>query len=282
MPETDILNPTAIWEDDIQDSMCPNYGFTRKRTGTLLHKKAVGGTPWSCETANTGHSFNFSWIGRSYACVQRLKWYYEQYEDGFFTIIDWDGGGRHYVGHFTSEVIPTETGNGMWDVQNVTFEEIPIVPMVKYPSDWDHDAITFYPANDYGDQKLATSGTWTATTETIDGIDRIVMVNEGTDGGWAQYEYRGYGFRLFLMQGLDCGQAQILLDGTLLDTVDCLDSIANSGPQMVYEKQDVSLDFHRVKVIAIGSGLVSAAKVKADTAVKMGTAIGWYALQVMR
>lgn len=158
MPSSDILNPTAVWEEDIQDSMCPNYGFPRKRTGTQLHKKPVGGTPWSRETANTGHTFNLSWVGRSWACVQRLKWYYEQYEDGFFTIIDWDGGGRQYVGRFTSEVIPSETGNGLYDVQNVTFEEMPIVAMAQYPSDWDHEAVLFLISNDFGDQKVATSG----------------------------------------------------------------------------------------------------------------------------
>src|ERR1700739_2833464 len=112
MPETDIINPTAIWETDIQDSMCPNYGFTRKRASTQLKKKAVGGTPWTRETQNTGHVFTFSWLSRSEACVERLKWYYEQYEDGYFTIIDQDGGGRHYVGRFTSDVVPFGTGTG--------------------------------------------------------------------------------------------------------------------------------------------------------------------------
>jgi hypothetical protein len=271
MPSSDILNPTAIWDAEIQDSMCPTYGFPRKRTNTQLRKKPVGGTPWSRETANTGHSFTFSWIGRSYACVQKLKWYYEQYEDGFFTVVDHDGGGRHYVGHFSSEVIPVETGNGMWDVQNVTFDEIPIVPMQKYPSDWDHDAITFYVSNDYGDQKVAPSGTWIATARNIQGLDMTTLDNAGTAGEWAQFQYRGYGFKLYLLQGPEYGQAQVLLDGVVVATVDCYEA-AELGPQMMFMQQDISLDFHRVKVIALGT----------KNAAATGANISWHSLEVMR
>jgi hypothetical protein len=277
MPSSDILNPTAIWDEEIQDSMCPNYGFTRKRGSTLLRKKPAGGTPWSRETANTGHTFTFSWTNRSYACVQRLKWYYEQYEDGFFTIIDHDGGGRHYVGRFTSEVTPVETGNGMWDVQNVTFEEVPIVAMQKYPSDWDHDAITFYVSNDYSDQKVAPSGTWTITARNFDGIDGTTLDNAGTAGEWAQFEYRGYGFKLYLLQGPDQGQAQILLDGVVLETVNCY-SATDLGPQMVLMRENVSLDFHRVKVVAVGA---TATESNGIITVHPG-AVSWHSLEVMR
>lgn len=271
MPSSDILNPTAIWEEDIQDSMCPNYGFPRKRTGTQLRKKAVGGTPWARETANTGHTFTFSWIGRSYACVQQLKWYYEQYEDGFFTVVDHDGGGRQYVGHFTSEVIPTETGNGTWDVQSVTFEEVPIVPMVKYPKDWDNDAITFYVSNDYGDQKVATSGTWAKTARNFQGLDMTTLDNAGNAGEWAQFEYRGYGAQLYLLQGPEYGNVQILLDGSVVATVDCY-SAAEAGPQVVWMRENISLDFHRVKAIALGTKNAAASAAN----------VSWHSLEVMR
>lgn len=282
MPETDILNLTAIWESDIQDSMCPNYGFTRKRAGTQLHKKAIGGTPWTRETQNTGHTFNFTWSTRSWDCVQRLKWYGEQYEDGYFTIIDHDGGGRHYVGRFTTEVTPVETGNGMYDVQNVTFEEMPQAPMLSYPSDWNHDSVMFFVANDRGDQKLATSGAWAeaavaAPTVTLGGVARetlpgLVMTDGGaTAGDWATYEYRGYGFQLWLVRGPEYGQCDVYLDSVKLQTVDCY-AATELGPQMVLSQPDVSLDIHDVQVV------VDAAKNSSSS----GTKISWYALQVMR
>lgn len=283
MPSSDVLNPTPAWQEDIQDAMNPNYGFTRKRATTQLKKKAIGGTPWTRETQNTGHVFTFSWLSRSWACVQRLKQYFEQYEDGFFTIIDWDGGGRQYVGRFTSEIAPVETANGMYDVQNVTFEEMPQVTMLEYPSDWDHDSVFFGINNDFGEQKVATSGSWaqaaitTPPTITLSGIERtslpaVVMFDAGTTAGdWAQYEYRGYGFQLYLYQGPSYGKCGVYLDEVLLTTLDCY-SATDDGPVMLLSQPNVSLDIHRVQVV------VNATKDTASSAAN----IAWYGLQVMR
>ncbi len=287
MPETDILNPTTAWASDIQDSMTPDYGFTRKRITTQLRKKAVGGTPWTRETQNTGHTLNLSWLQRSWLCVQRLKQYYEQYEDGYFTIVDQDGGGRHYVGRFTSEVDPVEVGNGMWDVQGVTFEEMPQAPMVEYPSDWNHDSIFFGVVNDHGDVKLATSGAWTEGAVTApaitlggllrgEGLDAIplpavAMNDAGTLGDWAAYEYRGYGFKLWLVTGPAQGKCDLYIDGVLNSTIDCYAATA-AAPACVFTLADLSLDIHDVEIIA------DATKNASST----GTAIGWYGIQVMR
>jgi hypothetical protein len=285
MPATDILNPTTIWEEDIQDSMTPNYGFTRKRANTKLNKKPVGGTPWTRETQNTGHAFSLTWLSRTWACVQRLKWYFEQYEDGFFTIIDWDGGGRQYVGRFTSEVVPVETGNGMWDVQNVSFEEIPQQQMLQYPSDWAHDAIAFFINNDFSEQKLACSGTWTQTprvsvagaqgTEHVSlataGTAYLTMDDPGTAGDWACYEYRGYGFRLYMLQGPEFGKCDVSIDGIFYETLN-LYAATDLGPQIVLSMQNLPLDIHRVQVTCDGTQDPSAT----------GAAVSWYALEVMR
>lgn len=292
MPASDILNPVgapAAWDATIQDSMCPDYGFQRKRPATQLRKKAVGGTPWTRETQNIGHSFSFSWLNRSWECVQRIKQYFEQYEDGFFTVVDWDGGGRHYVGRFTGPEFPViEAANGMWSVQNLAFDEIPRVPMLEYPSDWDHDSILFLPWNDFGDQKLATSstntGAWAQTNLTgaapeitLAGIARATLPTTSmensapTAGDWATYEYRGYGFELWLAKGPGYGQCDIYLDNALVQTVDCY-AAAELGPQMVLQQQSVVLDIHDVQVTALATKNASAS----------GTAIAWYALQVMR
>jgi hypothetical protein len=299
MPASDILNPTTNWTEDIEDSMTPDYDFSRKRPNTKLNKKAVGGTPWTRETQNTGHTFSLSWMTRTYACVQRLKWYGEQYEDGFFTIVDWDGGGRQYVGRFTSEVTPVELGNGMWTVQNVTFEELPEQNMAEYPGDWTHDAIVFLVNNDQGDQKLATNSPtnlWAQAARTasigtfLSGItpsyglaqlqtanaaatlNYVTMDNIGTAAGdWACYEYRGYGFRLFMCQGPEFGKCDVYIDGVLLETLN-LYAAEDLGPQIVLTQQSMPLDIHRVQVT------VDNTKDEAATGYK----VSWYALEVMR
>jgi len=279
MPASDILNPTADWQEALQDSMCPDYGFARRRANTKLAVKPVGSTPWTRDTQNTGHSFPLSWIQRSWLCVQRLKWYYERYEDGFFTIIDWDGGGRHFVGRFTGDFPMVQVGNGMWNVQNLTFEEMPEVAMVKYPDDWDHDAIRVYAFNDFGDQKLAVLSNampgWAPNARSIAGIAVTTMDNPGAAGNagdWGCYEYKGYGFKLYLMKGPEFGQCTVSLDGNEVGgTIDCYAAV-DEGPQMVLMQQNVSLDFHRVQVN------VSAAKNASATA----PTISWHSLEVMR
>ena len=272
MPETDILNPIQGYDPDLGDSMNPSFGFTRKRANTRSNKKPVGGQPYSRELSNAGHAYELSWLGRTWPAAQKLKWYAEQYEDGYFTIIDWDGGGRHFVGHFTSDVNPVLTANNKWDVQMVEFTEIPICPMVQYNIDWDHEAIWHYPFNDYGDQKLAVSGTWTKTVHAIGDKNLTTVDNPGTlAGDWAQYEYRGYGFKLYMLMGPGFGKADIYLDGSLLQTVDAY-APANQGPQVVCSLEKMSLDFHRVKAVIDATHNVSAT----------AAAISWTGLQVMR
>ncbi len=283
MPASDILNPKRGWDQNLGDSMNPSFGFSRKRPMTQLHKKPTGSTPWSRETQNTGHSFSLSWLGRTLAVALKLKWYYEQYEDGFFTFIDWDGSvgsqGRHYVGRFTSEVSPVETENNKWDIQNVTFEEMPTVGMQRPPSDWDHEAIRRYAFNDFGDQKLATYSSqaagWTANARQIAGVPITTMDNPGAAanaGDWAQYEYRGYGFKLYLMSGPEFGQCAVWVDGAVANAnVDCYDS-QEIGPQRTLAQLDLPLDFHRVKVIVNG----------AHNAQATAGTISWHSLEVMR
>lgn len=277
MPETDILNPAPGLDLTVGDSMNPSYGFRIDRPSTLLRAKAVAGRPWTRETENSGHVFTLGWIGRTLACANRLKQYYEQYEQGFFTIVDWEGGGRHYVGRFTTPVIKVATANNKWDVQNVTFEEVPTVPMVEYPQDWENDSILFYPFDDFGDQKVATLGAWSATGRTLMGKAALTMDDTGVANDWAQFEYRGYGFQLFLMQGPEYGQCQVYLDGTLQSnalgatTIDCY-AVADIGPQIAMQQQNVSLDIHRVKVVALGT----------KNALATAPAISWHSLRVMR
>lgn len=280
MAATDILNPTKGWDVTLGDSMNPSYGFTQQRASTRLSKKAIGGAPWTRETQNTGHTFTLSWLGRTWACVQRLRQFYEQFEDGFFTIVDWDGGGRHYVGRFTSEPQFVESANNKYDVQNVTFEEMPTVAMAQYPTDWTKDAVLLFPWNDFGDQKLATSDNWASATlgsapsniskPTLNSLPLTYVTTAGA-GNWATYEYRGYGFRLYLLQGPAQGNANIYLDDVQVGGAVCY-LATNNGPVIFFTWPSVPLDLHRVKVVCLGT----------KDAASSGTNIGWYAIEVMR
>lgn len=254
MSQHDILNPNPRWQADLQDSMCPNFGFQKKRPLTRSASKAFGGVPYTRELGNTGHGFYLSWIGRSLACVRKLKQFQEQFEDGFFTIVDWDaapkpGNGRQYVGRFVSEVVEVETASAVWDVQNLQFEEIPTVPMLQYPADWQNWAIDIYPLNDFGQQKLATQGTWAFTQRNLGGIVRTTADDGAVIGDWAQHEWRGYGFQFWGLVGAGQGIAQLFLDGTQVATIGFSAANAVLQPQMLFQMTNVPLDIHRVQIV---------------------------------
>lgn len=289
MPETDVLNPVAGWDPTEGDSINPSYNFVRNRPSTLLRKKPVGGHAWERETQNTGHTFELGWTGRTWATIQKVKWYFEQYErGGFFTFKNWDAGGREYVGRFISVSQETETANNKWNI-SAMFEEIPGAPMVNYPSDWNNDSVLFLVNNDHTEQQLAINdgGAWTeAALGTLPGItlggrlrgtgstrplSNVAMTNPGTAGDWATYEYRGYGFKLWLCTGPEFGKADVYLDEVLLTTVDCY-AAADAGPQAVLTQLNVSLEIHRVTVSCDGT----------KNALASATNITWWGLQVMR
>jgi len=161
--------------------------------------------------------------------------------------------------------VPTETANGMWDVQNVQFEEIPQSPMLQYPNDWDDDAVWLYPLNDFTDEKLAIQGAWAQGTVQSNGVVRTILTDAGTIGDWAQHEYRGYGFQLWMMTGPAQGTVQILVDGVQVEAAMALTRTTALAPTMIYQETNLPLDLHRVQVVQ-------------TTAVPSS----WFALRVMR
>jgi hypothetical protein len=286
MPASDVLNPVAGWDPADGDSINPSYNFVRTRPSTLLRKKPIGGHAWERETQNTGHVFELGWTGRTWAIIQRVKWYYEQYErGGFFTFKNWDAGGREYVGKFISISQETETANSKWNISAV-FEEAPGAAMVNYPSDWNHESVLFLLNNDWSEQQLAVKdgGAWTQTTVTVPAItlggrlrgagglplSNVAMTNPGTAGDWATYEYRGYGFKLWLATGPSFGKADVFLDEVLVATVDCY--AAAPAVAVVLTDANVPLDIHRVTVNCDGTKNGSSS----------ATTITWWGLQVMR
>lgn len=272
MSQYDVVNPEPGWQQQIGDSMSPDYGFGITLPPAPAAQRAVGGPPYRRRLDNTLHIFELSWVNRSPACVEKLKGFYRIAEDGFVTVIDWDDNQRNYVGTFSGPMRVTRTGYGMQSVLNLRFEEIPGAPMLVYPNNWD-DAAWHYALRDDGTQQVAVQGVWNQTQRQAGITTRMSLDNAGTNAGdWAQYEYLGYGFQLYLMQGPAQGQADVYLDGTLLQTVDCYSPAAVAQPGMVLQKTNVSPDFHRVMVVTKN----------AKNAAASAPAIGWWALRAMR
>jgi hypothetical protein len=232
MPETDIINP---WPPSNQ--MNPNYGYARKRPITHLATKARSGAPYYRELTDVGHSFSLTWQDRPFAVAQALKRYYEQYRDGFFSYVDWEdimpgaapmayGAGapnaRAYTGRFTSPVEPVPTQFGHWNVTGVEFDEIPNVPMINYPCDWEYDAVWRFITDDFGSVIWATDGTWnfggtyaglTGTLPPVTTFPHYLYSTNLNATDWASIEYVGYGFELAGVTNNASGIASISVDG---------------------------------------------------------------------
>ena len=276
MPASDILNPTP------SHLLNPDYGWQRKRPVTHIATKANQGPPYFREMTDVGHQFLLNWgitgSEREFHDVNKLKWYYEQYRDGFFTLIDHEGDGRHYVGRFTSPVEPIAIGHNRWSVQQALFEEVPGVPMVRYPDRWidDHhgksDAIWRYPVSDFGEVKVAVDNpaNWSLLANGAAHGGNLVANLAPIAGSWVQMAYVGWGFQLYMQQWPNNGQAQVWLDGALLGTID--DYAAAPSYNMAWEQTNVPLGLHIVKVVCL------ATKNSAST----GTIIAWNGLRVMR
>jgi len=127
MSQFDVLNPTPA------HPLNPDYGFQRKRPVTHLNAKANHGAPYFREITDVGHQFSLSWNDKLASHARQLKWYYEQYRDGFFTLIDHEGGGREYVGRFSTPIEPIPTGHNHWSIQQVLFDEVPGAPRFVPP-----------------------------------------------------------------------------------------------------------------------------------------------------
>jgi hypothetical protein len=274
MPQTDILNPTPT------HPLNPDYGFQKKRPLTHLNAKANQGSPYFREITDTGHQFSLSWNDKLADHARKLKWYYEQYRDGFFTLIDHEGGGRHYVGRFSQPVEPSPTGHNRWSVQQVLFDEIPLAPMLVYPNDWNNDAVWRLLIDDFGNRTVAMiAGSWELTTAAAffgSGVSKsgsILVALAPVTADQLSYVYAGYGFQFWAATSTGGGKANILLDGTAIGVVDFYSAAGSGGnSQMLFQAQNVQLGIHTVTLQPTGT---------ADSG-SSGTSVWWDALKVMR
>ncbi len=251
MPATDILNTSAT------DPLNPDYGWQKKRPTTHALLKASAGPPYFREITDVAHQFSLNFgttndSQKAYSDIQRLKRYYEQYRDGFFTLQDLEGNGRHYVGRFVTPVEPIPVGHNRWAAQNVIFEEVPNAPMVNYPSDWTNESIWRYTLNDFSEVQPAlddpTHWALQTTGESAGGVE----LYSSTTNAWAQLGYVGWGVQIWAPKGPDRGIAYVYLDGALQASVDqYAASPANSSDLL--QIQNVSLGIHILQVLVTGT-----------------------------
>ncbi len=275
MAETDILNPVQGYWPVLGDNPNWSYGWTRRSSQNGVLARTRLGAWYSRETLNAGYVFDLNWINRPWATVMRLKQFQEAFQNGYFTLIDYDGGGRHHVGRFTSPANGVETANGKYTVQGLVFEEIPRCRMLQYPSDFVSSSHTIYAIDDFLFPRVATSGAgWLAAPVPL--MAGAVTTPSGFEwldatpvaGDFAQVEYVGWGFQMKFRTSPLLGLCDVYVDGVLW--LQALDLSSGTAAEIntstngvtgavfapspfaggVVSKIDLPLDKHRVKVVA--------------------------------
>ncbi len=307
MAEFVIFNPNTGYNAALGFNPNWNYGGPRKPGSNYTTVRPRFGRWQTRSVGDAGYRFDMVFVDRPIQQVWYIKRFYEQFQTGFFTVVDYDNEGRQHVGRFTAYADDTHTANLKFTIR-VTFEEIPGCPMQNYPSNWFHESHMIYPVDGWittqGTPNLlvATSGAgWTARQAPVVEYPGalptpVPPVNDPSTyqayapatnaGDFAQMEYTGWGWRM-LWTGSGPGSA---LFNIFFDGVEVVSGVLASGttqtqildPRFVesaapvtfgvfWTMQDVPLGRHRVKFVSTGT----------QSIYQSGTAMFFPALQVM-
>jgi hypothetical protein len=152
MSEQNILNPTTT------SPLNPDYSLKITDPQVVSRWQARSGRPSFRRLAARGEVFELTWGKRLFADYLTLLAWMRQYENDYFSFIDWDHGGRYYTGMFADQ--PQFTREGFNQVTiNAQFVVVPTLPMFQYPTNWAQDAIFLEERAGFGDLVKLT-GTW--------------------------------------------------------------------------------------------------------------------------
>ncbi|HEY6349601.1 MAG TPA: hypothetical protein VI636_09350 [Candidatus Angelobacter sp.] len=135
MSEQNILNPSP------SSSLNPDYTTPIKVTDPQIISRfqARSGKPFFRRLAARGEVFDLVWSKRLFVDYQALRQWWKQYENDFFTFVDWDMS-RYYTGMFADQPTAERAGNNQVNI-TAQFVVVPTLPQYIYPSDWTHDAV---------------------------------------------------------------------------------------------------------------------------------------------
>jgi len=125
--------------------------------------------------------------------------------------------------------------------------------------------------SDFGDVMVATNGSWTLTANAA-ALSKYNWVGANTNTtDWAAYRYLGYGFQFWAYTGPAMGKANLVLDGTVLTTIDFY-SAGSTQRVMLWQQLAVPLGVHLVQLVATNT----------KNGASSANTVAWDALKVMR
>lgn len=263
MAYTDLINP------EFGGEMNPTYGYSVGLQEDSSIFQAPSGEIYTRRLETRGHIYELQWVKILQTTADRLKQWEAQYENDVFSYYDYERG-RGFTGRFMGRLKFQQLAFNQVNVNGV-FAEIPGQAMQDYPADWERDSI-FIDERIGGVDTTRQNGVWTygATAKARGGFD---LTNDGLDAtAYVELDYFGYGFELWSRKGPDLGQVEVSLNGVVVGAAVDLYAAAAAGAGSVFQKLDVPLYKHRVKVRALN----------AKNAASTGYTAVFDALRVMR
>ncbi|MCU1307116.1 MAG: hypothetical protein JWN45_1811 [Acidobacteriaceae bacterium] len=237
MSEQNILNPAG-------SDLNPDFPLPMPGTNAPLSVfQPRSGPPIKRIQAEAGRIIPLTWTKRARSVRDRLVQWEAQYKTGFFSFYHAELD-RYFTGSFADNLQPVQVGYEQWNISG-TFMEMPGVPMFVYPTNWNRDAIFLEERDDFGNDRVKLTGAWFLNASGNEHAGRAYV--SGTLNSTAEWEYVGYGFRVWSRKDVDCGDVEISLDGTVLGLNNNYNAVVLASlPDFV--KADVPLGRHRVKL----------------------------------
>ncbi len=253
MSEANILNTSSA------SQLNPQYGWQRARRDAVARIYAASGKTFKRLVGARPLVYRLNWELPKTEALQLEQWG-NQYLLDFFTLVDWERT-RYYSGHFIEGPVETWIGNEKVGYTAV-FEELPGLALNTYPSNWARDAIFLEERNGFSEALVKLTGTWALSgdTSTHGGNDYYSDTTNDT----AEWQYFGYGFRLYSVKAPDHGIVELTVsrvrDGAVIVAATNIDlyNPTNLYNQVLYTKSDMALDLYRVKLRVTGTKNASA------------------------
>lgn len=196
----------------------------------------------------SGRVIPLSWSRRPKATADALRQMFDQHRNGGFVSFHHIENDRYFSGNLRGLRVSQSRYEG-WDI-SATFYEQAGRALYAYPSNWARDAVFMEERDDYGNDlvKLIAGWTWFPSNGERHGAGTY---QTNVQLAAAEWNYLGYGFRVWSIKHPSLGLFAVLLDGVLLDWQD-LYAPASQISSPVYTRQNVPLGLHRVQLICTG------------------------------
>lgn len=244
--EQNILNETP------ESQLNPDFPLDGEGDDlTVIFRPRVGPV-YRRDLGPSPHRYNLQWVEREQWVADQIRQWYAQYATSYFTFNDFDRN-RTFTGNFISRPKIARVSFNRWNISAV-FLEVPSVPMLQYPDDWETDGY-FIDETDIDNNPLvkADPGWLLEGNDMHHGAKAFITDSVGLSLEWI---YDGYGFRLYGSRLSFGGIAELRIDDTVVSNIDFY-SPTTVNSNILFTKTDVPFGRHRVKLVTLGTHNVS-------------------------